>query len=110
MRTMLQREGWRVMEAKDGAEGLCALETATPAVVLLDLLMPNMDGFEFSVQLRRRPQWQNIPVIVLTAKDLTAEDVQRLNGHVARVLSKNAFTRDELIQELRRAVEQCRTT
>ncbi len=107
-RQLLQREGWRVAEAGNGVEALEQLAQQTPAVILLDLLMPEMDGFEFSVELRRDSRWRSVPIVVLTSKDLTEEDRQRLNGRVERVLQKGVYTRDQLLLELQRTVQTCR--
>jgi CheY-like chemotaxis protein len=63
--------------------------------------MPEMDGFEFIAELRRREEWRSIPVVVITAKDLTAEDHQRLNGYVAAIVQKSAYSREELLAEVR---------
>ena len=70
--------------------------------------MPVMDGFGFFLaELRARPEWQHIPVIVLTAKDLTAEDRDRLAGKVEEVLEKNAYTREQLLERVSEAVTAC---
>jgi CheY-like chemotaxis protein len=66
--------------------------------------MPEMDGFDFLAQLRRRPQWQSIPVVVVTAKSLDSNDRARLNGNVARILQKGSYEREELLAEVRRLV------
>jgi CheY-like chemotaxis protein len=77
---------------------------------LLDLIMPEMNGFEFLSELRQREEWKQIPVIVITSKDLTHEDRKFLNGSallshcVRRVLQKGAFSRDELLREVRELV------
>jgi CheY-like chemotaxis protein len=104
---MLEREKWTVSEAANGNEGLARIADRKPALILLDLMMPEMDGFEFSLALRRNPDWRDIPVVVLTAKDLTAEDRARLNGHVEKILAKGAYTQDELLAELARVVQAC---
>ena len=70
---------------------------------MLDLMMPEMDGFEFLDELRGRAEWRDIPVLVVTAKDLTAEDRSRLTGGVERVLQKSA-SRDELLREIGRVL------
>jgi CheY-like chemotaxis protein len=64
-------------------------------------MMPVMDGFTFVEELRRVEEWKKIPVIVLTAKDLTDEDRQRLNGHVERILDKGSQSREGLLDRLR---------
>jgi CheY-like chemotaxis protein len=76
-----------------------------PALVLLDLMMPEMDGFEFVSELRRTEPGRHIPVVVVTAKEITAEDRERLGGYVRHVFHKGSFTREELIGELKRALE-----
>jgi signal transduction histidine kinase/CheY-like chemotaxis protein len=105
-RELLQRllagHGWSVAEAADGRAALAHLERAVPQVVLLDLMLPEMDGFEFLHRLRQRPEWQDVPVVVLTAKDLTPADRERLNGHVARVFQKCSYSRDELLSVVAR--------
>ena len=104
----LTREGWLVREARDGNDGLASLKERVPDLIILDLMMPGMDGFEFAIEARRNQDWRDIPIIVVTAKNITAEDRARLNGKVRTVLNKTAYTRDELLQEVRRAVAMCR--
>ena len=70
-------------------------------MILLDLMMPEMDGFEFLDELRRRPEWRHIPVVVITSKDLTEEDRRRLNGGVARIIQKGTLRFDELLTTIR---------
>src|SRR5262249_1148266 len=84
VRAALAPIGWQVTEAENGQAAIELLAAARPDVIILDLMMPKMDGFEFLEKLRRRPDWQNIPVVVVTAKDLTEEDRDRLNGGVVR--------------------------
>ena len=99
-REMISREGFQVVEAGNGREALARLETERPDVILLDLLMPEMDGFAFLDELRKRDDSKQPPVVVLTAKDLTEEDHARLNGGVSRVLQKGASGRDDILNEL----------
>jgi CheY-like chemotaxis protein len=102
VRQLLERDNWRLIEAANGREALLLLEEHKPQLILLDLLMPVMDGFEFSLEISRHSVWSKIPMVVLTAKDITAEDRARLNGNVDRVLQKGAFNREELMQEIKR--------
>jgi len=74
---------------------------------VLDLMMPEMDGFEFLDELRHRAEWRHIPVVVVTAKDLTVEDHRRLNGEVERVLQKDAPTRDAMLREVSITLARC---
>jgi len=101
MRHMLRRDGWRVDEAANGRQALDRMGQDRPDVVLLDLMMPLMDGFEFVEELRRRPEWRGIPVVVMTAKDLDEEEHRRLNGGVQRILQKASCSREELLRSVR---------
>jgi CheY-like chemotaxis protein len=100
-RRTLEREGYTVVEAENGRAALDRLRNAAPGVVLLDLMMPEMDGFDFVAAVRADSAWRSLPIVVITAKDLTPEDHERLNGYVARVLQKGALTRDALLGEVR---------
>ena len=104
LRRSLENEGWIVVEAENGRTALDQLALKPPSVVLLDLMMPEMDGFEFLAEMRRHEEWRSIPVVVLTAKDLTADERLRLNGHVNRVLQKGLYTRDELLEQVSQLV------
>ena len=104
MREMLQHAGWNVMEAENGQAALESVRAHRPELILLDLMMPQMDGFEFVSHLQQEPKWRDIPIIVLTAKDVTAEDRLRLNGHVEKVLQKGATSREDLLEEVRALV------
>ncbi len=104
MQMSLEREGWSVCSAANGRIGLELLAKQPPDLVLLDLLMPEMNGFEFVKELRQHPEWRSIPVIVLTAKEITAEDRLRLSGRVEKILTKTEYTRDEFLQEIRNIV------
>jgi CheY-like chemotaxis protein len=105
VRQALDPIGWKVTEAENGRVAVDALTSARPDVIILDLMMPKMDGFEFLDELRGRPDWQDIPVVVITAKDLTAEDRDRLNGGVERIIQKS--DRDEMLRQLSRAISKC---
>ena len=105
MRTALEQQGWKVTEASDGRDALTRLNEAKPDVVILDLMMPEMDGFEFLEEMRRNAEWRDIPVVVVTAKDLTDADRLRLNGSVERIIQKT--DRDEMLREVRNVLAKC---
>jgi signal transduction histidine kinase/CheY-like chemotaxis protein len=105
MRTALEHRGWKVTEATDGRDALKRLNEARPDAIILDLMMPEMDGFEFLEEMRRKAEWRDIPVVVVTARDLTAEDRDRLNGGVERIIQKT--DRDEMLREVRSVLAQC---
>jgi signal transduction histidine kinase/DNA-binding response OmpR family regulator len=104
LRRMLEKEGWSVVEAANGRAALSVLTHSLPELILLDLMMPEMDGFEFVQQLHSRDDWRAVPVVVITAKDITSEDRMRLNGHAERILQKGAYSRDQLLNEVRKLV------
>jgi signal transduction histidine kinase/DNA-binding response OmpR family regulator len=104
LRKTLERGGWNVAEAQNGRIALDRIRDAQPDLILLDLMMPEMDGFEFLTELRKEPDWRTIPVVVITAKSLTQEDRDRLSGGVMRILQKGSYSRHELLDEVRRLV------
>ena len=100
---LLGMEGYEVIEAESGSTAVHLVAQKQPDLILLDVMMPEMDGFEFIQVLRQNSNWQDIPVIVLTAKALTVSDQQQLEG-VARVYQKADLNRQELISELQTMV------
>jgi signal transduction histidine kinase/DNA-binding response OmpR family regulator len=107
LRRILEREGFTVTEADNGRVALERARERAPGLVVLDLMMPEMDGFEFVAEFRRHEAWRAIPIIVVTAKDVSAEDRERLNGGVERILQKGAYTREALLREVRDLVAAC---
>jgi CheY-like chemotaxis protein len=105
VRQALEPIGWTVIEAENGQVAVDTLTTGRPDVIILDLMMPKMDGFEFMDELRGRSDWREIPVVVITAKDLTEEDRNRLNGGVERIIQKS--NRDEMLRQLSREISKC---
>jgi len=105
VRQALEPIGWQVTEAENGQVAVESLAAGRPDVIILDLMMPKMDGFEFLDELRSEPVWQDIPVVIITAKDLTEEDRNRLNGGVERVIQKS--DRDEMLRQLSREISKC---
>jgi CheY-like chemotaxis protein len=101
---MMGREGCQVDLAENGLAALESVAKAKPDIILLDLLMPKMNGFEFLEALRATPDGSDIPIVVLTAKDLSDSERERLAGEVETVLRKSLHSRDELAAELRRAL------
>lgn len=104
---MLEKEGWKVCVAENGRIALECMEQERPIVVLLDLMMPDMDGFEFVERVRMNPVWSRIPIVVVTAKDLTADERKRLNGSVEAILHKTGGSRGEILNQMRGLVADC---
>ena len=102
----LRDAGWNVIEAENGAVGLERANETIPDLVFLDLMMPVMDGFEFIMEFRNREDCRDIPIIVVTAKDLTDEDRFRLTGGVHKIIQKGAFSRDKFLHDVRVLVKQ----
>jgi signal transduction histidine kinase/DNA-binding response OmpR family regulator len=104
MRKLLEKEGWVVAEAENGRVALERMAERVPDLILLDLMMPEMDGFEFVQVLHGNEHWRAVPVVVITAKDITTEDRARLNGHAERILQKGAYSREQLLGEVRKLI------
>jgi signal transduction histidine kinase/DNA-binding response OmpR family regulator len=100
-RTILEKEGWVVSEAGNGVDALRSMEKNRPSLIFLDLLMPEMDGFVFAAEVRMRPEWRSIPIVVVTAQDLTSDDRRRLSGNVETILRKHGDSREELLEQVR---------
>jgi CheY-like chemotaxis protein len=101
VRRTLERDGWAILEAPDSRAALERLRESTPAAIMLDLMMPEMDGFEFAAALRAHDTWRTIPTFVVTAKDLSPEDRRRLCGSVQAILQKGACSREDLLAAVR---------
>jgi signal transduction histidine kinase/CheY-like chemotaxis protein len=106
-RNMLEKEGCRVTEAENGEVALQLMSKDRPSLILLDLMMPVMDGFEFADRVRTHPEWFNIPIVVVTAHDLTGEERRRLNGYVEKILLKSGGSREELLSRVREELDNC---
>jgi CheY-like chemotaxis protein len=107
LRNALRDHGWQVIEAENGGDALKQVAEAPPDLILLDLFMPEMDGFEFATKLRRHEAWRRIPVVILTAKDLGPDERLRLKGNVQKVLHKGAYTSSKLLREIRELMQTC---
>jgi signal transduction histidine kinase/CheY-like chemotaxis protein/uncharacterized protein (UPF0335 family) len=105
VREWLEGQPWIVQEAANGREALARLQAEKPDVILLDLMMPEMDGFAVVAALQKQPEWRDIPVIVITSLDLDAKDRERLNSGVQSVLVKETFRPAELVERIRRLVQ-----
>ena len=105
MRKLLEKEGWAVSEAENGRAALERMEQERPGLILLDLLMPVMDGFEFATRMRQHTEWRAIPIVVLTAHDITGEEQRRLNGYIEKVLQKAVCSHEVLLSQLREMLD-----
>jgi len=106
MARTLEKSEWQVNEASNGREALDQLAREKPRLILLDLMMPVMDGFDFLLEMRANAEWQDIPVIVLTAKDLTDEDRRILSGRVEQIIEKGARAHDQVVELIHQVVDR----
>jgi signal transduction histidine kinase/DNA-binding response OmpR family regulator len=102
VRRVLEQEQWEVAGASNGRFALQHLAESCPDVILLDLMMPEMDGFQVVAALQKEPGWRDVPVIVITSRDLDAGDRERLNSGVQSVLVKEMFWPADLVERIRR--------
>jgi CheY-like chemotaxis protein/anti-sigma regulatory factor (Ser/Thr protein kinase) len=107
LRQALVDDGWTVTEAENGRVALNRLGEHVSDAIVLDLTMPEMDGFQFLEEFRARPEWQGVPVLVVTGRDLTEADRHRLNGGVERIIQKGGSAGDDLLREIGQALTAC---
>lgn len=98
----LEKSGWTSIQAENGAVALTCVEKELPDLIILDLMMPVMDGFQFAEEFRKKKEHFSVPILVMTAKDLTEEDYLRLNGQVVKIFQKGAYKQEDLLQVLTR--------
>ncbi len=102
---ILRKEGWRVLQAGDGEQGLEVVDREAVDLILLDLMMPEVDGFEFLRRFRSDERFGDVPVVVCTAKELTAAEVASLEADTARIIEKSGRATGEILAEIRRSLE-----
>jgi signal transduction histidine kinase/CheY-like chemotaxis protein len=107
MRRMLEKNGCRVTEADNGKSALEKMVEERPSLIFLDLMMEVMDGFTFVEHVRTHSEWRSIPIVVVTAHDLTAQDRKRLNGSVETILQKAGKSTEELLGQVVDALDNC---
>ncbi len=106
---VLEKEGWQIDEAINGLDALQRLSQFVPDVILLDLMMPEMDGFEFLAGIRKNPEWKNIPVIIVTAKSLSSEDRAQLNGSFQTLVRKDGDEIEIILNQLNEILSASRS-
>jgi CheY-like chemotaxis protein len=101
VRRAVIKGGWQVQEARNGVEALAAMRARKPRLVVLDLMMPEMDGFEVLEHLRADPKLRSLPVIIVTAKELGEDERRTLSQRVGSIMQKASYSRTDLIEHLR---------
>jgi signal transduction histidine kinase/CheY-like chemotaxis protein len=104
---ILEKERWNVVQAENGLEALERIAKQRPDLILLDLVMPKMNGYQFLAELRNHDKWRPIPIIVVTAKDMSTEERLALDGYVEKVLPKHALTEEALLTEIQDLIAAC---
>ncbi|MGA9771037.1 MAG: response regulator [Blastocatellia bacterium] len=97
---MIEDSGYKIQTARNGREALDELGRARPNAIILDLMLPEMDGFEVVHRLSLNADWSEIPIILITARDLSHEERRALDRGTIRIIQKGSFTRDELLAEI----------
>ena len=103
---LLQTEGFKVEIANDGARAFEILRASTPSIIFLDLVMPQMDGFEVIQRLQRDETWKKIPVVVLSGKELTSEEWEKLNAYAKDFVKKAEFTQGTLSNAIKQILRK----
>lgn len=106
LRQSLPEAEFELVSAADGEVGLQVIRSHRPDIILLDLMMPRIDGFGVLDNLRLDPELQGTPVIVISAKELTDEESRKLKERVSFVMKKQGFDDNQLIREIRNVVKQ----
>jgi CheY-like chemotaxis protein len=104
---VLEKEGWNVNQAENGLVALERITQQRPDLIFLDLMMPIMNGHQFLAELHKREEWRSIPIIVVTARDMSAEERIALDGFVEKVLPKHALTEESLLTEIQGLIAAC---
>jgi hypothetical protein len=106
--SLLAKKGWNIRTAINGADALISVKEISPDLILLDLMMPEVDGFQFLKILRTEEQWESIPVVVLTARNLSEVERNTLSNDAQNILQKGAYDKDYLLDQIRLLVrEKC---
>jgi len=104
---ILEKERWNVVQAENGLVALELIAKQRPDLILLDLMMPKMNGYQFVAELHKHAEWRSIPIIVVTAKDMSTAERIALDGYVEKVLPKHALTEDALLTEIQDLIAAC---
>ncbi|HID99433.1 MAG TPA: response regulator [Thiotrichaceae bacterium] len=102
----LKAQGWRFFQAENGKVALEHLEHKKPTLILLDLTIPIMDGFEFIAHLQNDEKWHDTPIVVLTARQLSAEELAQLNQHVETIFNKKALNQEDLVLSIHQLISE----
>jgi CheY-like chemotaxis protein len=106
MSAVMRKNGYRVLEAGNGKAALEVLKHNPVSLISLDLIMPEMDGFEFLAHIRKHEEWRDIPVVIMSAKELDQYETGVLEGAVEKIMSKDSSDKEDLLLEINRMVQR----
>ena len=105
-RLLESHKAYRLLQARDGWDGLAQARQKMPDLIVTDLMMPGFDGFGLVEELRRDPRTRDIPIVVLSAKDITPEERKRLNGHIEALYQKGSLPPRRFVDRLIQVIEE----
>jgi CheY-like chemotaxis protein len=106
VRRLLEADGFKVEVANSGLQALGILEKSVPSIIFLDLVMPQMDGYDVIQRLQRNESWKNIPLVVLSGEELTSEEWEKLNSYAKEYLKKTDFTQETLSTTIKKILHK----
>jgi CheY-like chemotaxis protein len=106
LRNLLEKSKFTIYTAKNGIEAIDLLHRAVPRLVFLDLLMPGMDGFEVVEKMYKDERLREVPIVVLTAKEVTADERAKLNSRIKNVVQKEGLTRETILREVNKFIQR----
>lgn len=106
LKKMLEDDGFRTRIAYNGREAFDVMKSELPALVLLDLLMPVMDGFQFLRKVQDHEKWKDVPIVILSAKELTQKEQQTLNEQITEYMHKRDFSHEALSKTVKRILRR----
>ncbi len=106
VKRLLEAEGFKVETANSGEDALKVLDRAIPSIIFLDLIMPQMNGFDVMQRIRRNEAWKDIPVVVLSGKELTKEEWERLNAYTKDFVKKGEFTQETISNTIKQILRK----
>jgi CheY-like chemotaxis protein len=105
---LLGEQGYRIAHAYDGDQAVASVKRSRPDLIILDLMMPNVNGFEVIEYLKGGEETRQIPIIVLTGRELTRKQTHDLNGKVEKIMKKGMLGMEEILETVNRTLETFR--
>jgi len=97
---MLEAEGYEVITTMNGKDGVRLASSEEPDLIILDLIMPDISGFNVAYQLKQQPKTRNTPIIILTSMEVDDDTREQMQGFISTIMSKSRFTKKDLLREI----------